>query len=238
MRFCFQTAAILALSLASSWEIPAQTSSTSQNPPSPPLSSNQNVITNSDVEGMIKAGLAPEIVAAKVKNSNCKCDTSPAALAELKAAGVPDNVILAMVQTTAVPVEKPSGLIDIRNAKTVYLLNQSTDFKAFGHLRGELKKWGRWTIVERPEDADLQLVFSATRDYVGSINSGSVSGGGGFASGFGTSTPIMNDQRFLIAVDRASQRQLMGVGCERRLGAEYTAGVLVNRMKKQIEKPE
>ena len=33
---------------------------------------------------MVQAGIAAEIVAAKVKNSTCKCDTSPAALAELK----------------------------------------------------------------------------------------------------------------------------------------------------------
>jgi hypothetical protein len=103
-------------------------------------------------------------------------------------------------------VENPSGLTNIRNAKTVYLVNQSTDFVVFDHLPEKLKQWGRWTIVERPEDADLLLVFSATFD-----------------------------ERSLIAVDRISQRQLMGVNYDRRMPAQ-TAGVLVNRMKKQIEK--
>ena len=163
---------------------------------------------------MVKAGLAPEILAAKVRNSDCQCDTSPAALAELKTSGVPDNVILAIVQKTTsplekttTPVEKPSGLTSIRNAKTVYLMNQSTDFVVFGHLPEKLKQWGRWTIVEHPEDADLLLVFSATYD-----------------------------ERSLIAVDRISQRQLMGVNYDRRVPAQ-TAGVLVNRMRKQIDKP-
>ena len=105
------------------------------------------------------------------------------------------------------PVEKPSGLTSIRNAKTVYLVNQSTDFVVFGHLPEKLKQWGRWTIVEHPEDADLLLVFSATYD-----------------------------ERSLIAVDRISQRQLMGVNYDRRMPAQ-TAGVLVNRMRKQIDKP-
>ena len=163
---------------------------------------------------MVKAGLAPEILAAKVRNSDCQCDTSPAALAELKTSGVPDNVILAMVQKTIAPLErttppvdKPSGLTNIRNAKTVYLVNQSTDFVVFGHLPEKLKQWGRWTIVEHPEDADLLLVFSATYD-----------------------------ERSLIAVDRVSQRQLMGVNCDRRMPAQ-TARILVNRMRKQIDKP-
>ena len=195
--------------------IPAQTSAAGQSPAqqSPPLSSNQTVIMNQDVVSMVKAGLAPEILAAKVRNSDCQCDTSPAAFAELKTSGVPDNVILAMVQkttspleNTTTPVEKPSGLTSIRNAKTVYLMNQSTDFVVFGHLPEKLKQWGRWTIVEHPEDADLLLVFSATFD-----------------------------ERSLIAVDRVSQRQLVGVNYDRRMPAQ-TAGVLVNRMRKQIEK--
>jgi hypothetical protein len=43
------------------------------------------------------------------------------------------------------------------------------------------------------------------------------------------------DERSLIAVDRVSQRQLVGVNYDRRMPAQ-TAGVLVNRMRKQIEK--
>jgi hypothetical protein len=85
-------------------------------------------------------------------------------------------------------------------------VNQSTDFVVFDHLSEKLKQWGRWTIVEHPEDADLLLVFSATYD-----------------------------ERSLIAVDRVSQRQLIGVNCDRRMPAQ-TARILVNRMRKQIEK--
>ncbi len=162
---------------------------------------------------MIKAGLAPETVVAIIRNFDCQCDTSPAALAELKTSSVPDNVILAMMQKNTspveqitAPVEKPSGLTNIRNAKTVYLVNQSTDFVVFDHLPEKVKQWGRWTIVEHPEDADLLLVFSATFD-----------------------------ERSLIAVDRVSQRQLKGVNCDRRMPAQ-TVRILVDRMRKQIEK--
>ena len=118
---------------------------------------------------MLRAGLSADIVAAKVKNSKCQCDTSPAALAELKAAAVPDNVILAMVQSTAPAAEKSSGLTDIRDAKTVYLLNRTTDLKVFDHLSERLAKWGRW-IVQRPEKADVLLVFSEKGSYLGAVN--------------------------------------------------------------------
>jgi hypothetical protein len=61
-----------------------------------------SALTNTDVLEMLKAGLAPEIITAKIKASATQFDTSPDALQELKKAGVPDAVILAMV-------EKPAG---------------------------------------------------------------------------------------------------------------------------------
>jgi hypothetical protein len=55
-------------------------------------------LTNQDVLDMIKSGLAPDIVVAKIKASPAKFDTAPATLADLKTAGIPDVVIMAMVQ--------------------------------------------------------------------------------------------------------------------------------------------
>ncbi len=61
----------------------------------------QGQLTNQDVLEMLRAGLATEIVVAKVRTTPSKFDTTPAALAELKSAKVPDAVILAMVQGPA-----------------------------------------------------------------------------------------------------------------------------------------
>jgi hypothetical protein len=55
-------------------------------------------LTNSDVVGLVNAGISAEVIIAKIKTASCSFDTSPTALKELKDAGVPDNVILAMVQ--------------------------------------------------------------------------------------------------------------------------------------------
>jgi hypothetical protein len=184
---------------------------------------------------MVKAGLGAEIVAAKVKNSTCKCDTSPAALSELKKSGVPDNVILAMVQAPTPVANKPSGLTSIRDAKTVFLVNQSTDAKVFDQLRGKLKEWGHWKIVDREEDADLLLVLSMTSSYVGSISTASASGSATYTSGFGTSIPLINGYFFLIAVDRVSQRQLKAASTIRHTISSGSASALVNGLKKQLE---
>jgi hypothetical protein len=60
-----------------------------------------SALTNADVLEMLKAGLAPEIITAKIRASATRFDTSPDALQELKRTGVPDAVILAMVQSPA-----------------------------------------------------------------------------------------------------------------------------------------
>jgi hypothetical protein len=183
---------------------------------------------------MVKAGLSADVIAAKIRNSRCDCDTSPATLMKLKADGIPDSVVLAMVEATKPAV--PTGLTDIRAARTAYLINQSTDNKVFNELPKRLEKWGKWKLVERPEDADILLVFSASQVFFGSMTTGSVYGTGTYATGTATSVPLMSLPRYLTAVDRTSNRQLLAVSCERRLGSGYTAGVLVNRMRKEIDK--
>lgn len=63
-------------------------------------------LTNNDIVEMVKTGISTDIIVAKIKASVCKFDTSPATLQQLKAAGVPDAVILAMVQA---PVGVPAN---------------------------------------------------------------------------------------------------------------------------------
>ena len=55
-------------------------------------------LTNQDILEMLKMGLTQEIVIAKIKGSAPNFDTSAKGLRDLKAAGVSDAVILAMVQ--------------------------------------------------------------------------------------------------------------------------------------------
>ncbi|MGH9482154.1 MAG: hypothetical protein ACRD1L_08670 [Terriglobales bacterium] len=57
-------------------------------------------MTNSDVLALVKAGLGAEVITAKIKTSRDAFDTSAAALTELKADGVPESVMLAMVNAT------------------------------------------------------------------------------------------------------------------------------------------
>jgi len=71
---------------------------------------------NKDVLEMLKMGLSPEVVAAKIKSANCSFDTSVMALKNLKAAAVPDPVLLAMVQAPAAQnAAKPTSSTELRD---------------------------------------------------------------------------------------------------------------------------
>jgi hypothetical protein len=68
----------------------------------------QKALTNQDVVDLVKTGLSPDIIKAKIKASTCQFDTSTAGLKGLKDAGVPDSVIVAMVD----PSNKSAGMPD------------------------------------------------------------------------------------------------------------------------------
>jgi hypothetical protein len=81
--------------------------------------------------------------------------------------------------SSAVAKTKHAPLPDqIIQAKTVCLMNQ-TQYASLGDKAfDELTKWGRFKIVQKPEEADLVLVLSATSTVTGSDTrtSGNTSG--------------------------------------------------------------
>ena len=68
---------------------------------------------------MVKSGLTADVIVAKIKSSRCHFDTFPSVLAELKQRGVPDAVILAMVQSTpgASPSSPPASVAALTELK-------------------------------------------------------------------------------------------------------------------------
>ena len=55
-------------------------------------------LTNADILTMVQAKLPSALIIEKIKNSSCAFDTFPSVLAELKYRGVPDEVLMAMVE--------------------------------------------------------------------------------------------------------------------------------------------
>jgi hypothetical protein len=71
------------------------------------------VMVNQDVLDMLKSGLPPEIIAAKIKSSHCNFNTEVSTLKDLKDKGVPDNVVLAMVEAPHVAAPPADGKIRV-----------------------------------------------------------------------------------------------------------------------------
>ena len=78
-------------------------------------------LTNPDVLALLEAKLAPDVIVAKIKSARCDFDTSPTALQQLKAQGVADEVLVAMVEApkaaaapgsaTRVTLKIPAGTV-------------------------------------------------------------------------------------------------------------------------------
>jgi hypothetical protein len=67
-----------------------------------------SVLTNVDVVQMLKSGFADSTVIAVIQKAKTRFDLTSAALAELRYAGVPDSVIVAMVESAGAAPNAPA----------------------------------------------------------------------------------------------------------------------------------
>jgi hypothetical protein len=66
-----------------------------------------DVLTNADIVKLVKAGLSPATIEAKIATSATKFDTSTDSLVALTKAGVPDRVIKSMIERKPAPPPAP-----------------------------------------------------------------------------------------------------------------------------------
>ncbi|HZJ44605.1 MAG TPA: hypothetical protein VFD63_12595 [Pyrinomonadaceae bacterium] len=57
-------------------------------------------LTNQDILTLVKSGLSAEVISAKLLRSGCTCDISTPELLRLKAEGVADEILFAMIKST------------------------------------------------------------------------------------------------------------------------------------------
>ena len=105
--------------------------------PIAPASAFPERLDNATVIALVKAGLGPEAVIAKINASRGSFDTSTNSLIRLKQAGVPDSVIAAMLQRSQSPVvvnavadnTNPNPLV--AHAPGIYLLDRRAAGRMF-----------------------------------------------------------------------------------------------------------
>src|SRR5688572_22859095 len=64
---------------------------------------------NQEVFDLLKAGMSPAVIVAKIKSTQSKFDTSPTALNALKTGGAVDEIILAVIEVSMPKKEEVTG---------------------------------------------------------------------------------------------------------------------------------
>jgi hypothetical protein len=136
----------------------------------------QDILTNKAVIEMVKSGLSPEIVIAKIRSSSVSFDTSTEALKALSDEGVPEKVVVEMI-TEAGKTAKASAqtakenekllnsvpeqgkLSELLSKSKVFLLTE--DLKARDLIEKELRKVKKFSIVDKIEDSDFAIKYEA-----------------------------------------------------------------------------
>lgn len=119
----------------------------------------------------------------------------------------------------ATPAERehyPALPEKVKNAKTVFLENQSTYNEAFNHLYEPLSKWGRWKVIAERSKADLRLILTRT-------------------SPTGERRKF-NPHWFLVLTDPNKDDALVYISADVAIGSEKgVAKLLVKKLKERIE---
>jgi len=105
----------------------------------------------------------------------------------------------------------------VMTAKTVYIDNQSGQADLGDKAYDEMKKWGRYQIVDSADKADIVLLLSA-KEYIGGYRSttyhnttGTVDNSGNVNAqtyGSGSSRPIVTGTTFISLIDTKSGTSL------------------------------
>lgn len=145
------------------------------------------VLTNSHVVEMSKAGLGKQIILTKITSSAGNYDVSTDALIGLKKEGVEDEVVSAMMdvfkrtskqnqspaaETAALPApkvdrEKTAAQL-LREARTIYIVKHSL-YPSLSDLESSLlkrKRWDRFNLTITRNGAEADLVCEINREFL------------------------------------------------------------------------
>ena len=172
----------------------------------------QKALTNQDVVDLVKTGLSNEIINAKIRASVCQFDTSAAGLKGLKDAGVPDSVIVAMVDPsnkTAAPADAPKGDVTASSSDSAHVrvyrqkllpgsgfypsiyVDGKEVFRLSNGRRASVRiSPGAHTVTSDDKSSMIQIDAKAGQEFFVSVQELP----GGFLKGRGKLTMVANEQ--------------------------------------------
>jgi len=117
---------------------------------------------NADIVKLVKAGLSPETIEAKIAASETSFDTSTDALVALANEGVPDRVIRAMIEKRILPAAEPAAAR--RASGPPHVASRRYDVAVHaeggGKCEGELRIDGKGVKVSRCSARDFEVAWS------------------------------------------------------------------------------
>src|SRR5215204_1596727 len=136
----------------------------------------QEILTNKSIIEMVKSGLSPEIIIAKIQASTSGFDTSTEALKSLTENEVPEKVVIAMIAEAGKTskeatkdarerskimesVPEQGMLKDIVGMSSIFILTE--DLKARDIIQRELSKIKKFKVVDKIEDCDFVIKYES-----------------------------------------------------------------------------
>ncbi len=137
---------------------------------------------------------------------------------------------------------EPTALPEaVAGAQTIFLRNDTTEYKTFDYLSDKLMSSGMWGFARKPQYADIVLVFAIKSETLGTQTTkhgGVVAiGGGAYASG-STVTSAYVVSESILRVEDLSGKELMVFSCPRDHWntPERTASNLTHQFKERFPK--
>jgi hypothetical protein len=122
----------------------------------------REVLTNTKIIELVNLGLGNELIVQKIKQSECRCDTSSEGLKQLKAAKVSDEVIMAMLGNSANDENKMNSdnkNIGTKNDENTAITDQAKALKQIAEPGIYLFENGKMTFIE-------PTVFSGSKNSI------------------------------------------------------------------------
>ena len=139
--------------------------------------------------------------------------------------------------SASVPAQELAPLPDkLVSAKSVYLINESGDLKAYDRLFKELKAWNHFAVVTARDQADIIMVLSSKDRGSVSVASGSATASGNEATGSATSVDVPSTFLQLRVSDPANQEILWTDEKEKWMTSGHAPSKLVSILRKRFPK--
>jgi uncharacterized protein YgiM (DUF1202 family) len=118
-------------------------------PTAAPAEATELPLNNGNILSMHGMRLSDSIIIGKIKSSKCDFDTSPAALQKLRATGLPDQIVLEMIQAPHASDEPATKAVETADLNipdgTAIAVVQSADISSAGLQQGRIVKM---TVVQ------------------------------------------------------------------------------------------